>query len=136
MVATVCQWHEHHVPASAEITARLQLGDTMVIAAHAILEAYSVLTRFPPRYRLTGIQALTVLTETFLAAGELANLDAAAALSFLKSAPQQNIVGGQVYDGLIAATARYARVDTLLTFNVNHYLRFAGPDLEIKLPGS
>ena len=45
------------------------------------------------------------------------------------------IIGEQMYDGLIAATARHAQVTTLLTFKFSQFMTFAGPDLEVKVPG-
>lgn len=37
---------------------------------------------------------------------------------------------------MIAACARAANADTLLTFNARHFQRLASPDLTIVVPGS
>lgn len=49
MIAAVCDWHEHHAAASAEIEARLNRGESLVAAGPALVEAYAVLTRLPHR---------------------------------------------------------------------------------------
>ena len=41
---------------------------------------------------------------------------------------------GQTYDVVIAACARKARANVLLTFNEKHFAPFAGDDLEIIVP--
>jgi len=52
----------------------------------------------------------------------------------LRGAPEAQISGGQVYDAVIAACARKARVNALLTFNEKHFEPFAGDGLEIVVP--
>ena len=54
--------------------------------------------------------------------------------ALLRGAPEANISGGRVYDALIAASARKANVQALLTFNELHFVAFEGPDLEIVVP--
>jgi hypothetical protein len=42
MIAVVCGWHEHHIPATEEIERRLSQGETLTVAAPALVEAYAV----------------------------------------------------------------------------------------------
>jgi predicted nucleic acid-binding protein len=51
MVAAVCEWHEHHSAATTEIERRLSRGERRMVPAHALAEAYAVLTRLPPPLR-------------------------------------------------------------------------------------
>ena len=45
IIAAVCVWHKHHVEAAAEIERRLEGKEHLATAAHALAEAYAVLTR-------------------------------------------------------------------------------------------
>jgi len=47
MVALLLPWHEHHARAKAETERRLDDGEILVLAAHTLVEAYTVLTRLP-----------------------------------------------------------------------------------------
>ena len=58
MIAAVCTWHEHHERAADEIERRIERGETLCIAAPTVVEAYAVLTRLPPPYRLSPADAL------------------------------------------------------------------------------
>lgn len=108
VVAAFASWHELHSPARAAIASGVRL------ITHVAVEAYSVLTRLPPPYRLAPEPVNRYLRETFttdwlqLPPGETATL-----LALLSEA---GMGGGAVYDGLIGLVA--ARHDaTLLSFD-------------------
>lgn len=65
MVAAVCGWHEHHRRAVRALEARLAGGDTLVVAASALIETYAVLTRLPPPHRLAPGDAGTLVHANF-----------------------------------------------------------------------
>jgi predicted nucleic acid-binding protein len=65
---------------------------------------------------------------------KLASLGASAYRSLLHGAPEAGISGGRIYDSVIAACARRAKVQTLLTFNEAHFTSFADGDLQIIVP--
>ena len=52
LVAAVCDWHRHHETTRKEIERRTAAGETPVLSAHSLAEAYSVLTRLPEPHRL------------------------------------------------------------------------------------
>jgi predicted nucleic acid-binding protein len=133
MVAAVCTWHEHHWPAVAEIERRLEQGEELVAAGPALVEAYAVLTRLPPPYRVAPTDAHALLEANFLG-GEVAALDGAGFREVLARAPAVGTAGGQVYDAVIDACARAAGVETLLTFNARHFQRLAGRGLAVVVP--
>ena len=76
MIAAVCAWHQHHAPATGEITRRLRAAEPMFIAAPAAVEAYAVLTRLPAPYRLASADALRLIEVSFTSAGRLVALNA------------------------------------------------------------
>jgi predicted nucleic acid-binding protein len=135
MVPAVSAWHEHHERAANEIERRLSRGEAMVLAAPALVESYSVLSRLPSPYRLPAADALTILDATFMSAAEIVAIDGAAYRALLRRAPSDGVVGGRIYDSIIVACARAANVATLLTFNERHFRPFAGNGLDIVVPG-
>ena len=106
----------------------------MVIAGPALIEAYSVLTRLPAPHRISPADAHRLLETNFIKGVQLVVLGAAAYKSFLRGAADDGIAGGRVYDAIIAACARKAKVQTLLTFNTNHFDSLAGSDMEVVAP--
>lgn len=135
MVAAVCGWHEHHDRAREEIEHRLHDGDTLLVAAPALVETYSVLTRLPAPHRLSATDALALLEANFMSTGKILALDTRSYRSLLRRAPRNGIGGGRTYDAVIAECARKIKGTTLLTFNVRHFMPFAGMGLEIVMPG-
>jgi len=78
IVAAVCDWHEDHAAAAAAIEGRLARGEQRVVAAHALVEAYAVLTRLPPPHRLTPADAWTLLEANFVTGVRIVALTGAA----------------------------------------------------------
>lgn len=134
MVAAICSWHDHHDRALDEIEARLDRKEQMTVAAPSLIEAYSVLTRLPVPHRIAPAQAMTLIHSNFVRGVKLVALPATAYTAMLQTAPDANISGGRIYDAVIAACAREAKVRTLLTFNEEDFASIAGSDLEIVVP--
>jgi predicted nucleic acid-binding protein len=108
----------------------------MAVAAHALVEAYAVLTRLPPPHRLAPADAHSVLAANFIIGRRIISLGAAGTTALLRTLAQQGIAGGQTYDAAIAACAHRAKVSALLTFNAAHFEPFGGGALEITVPGT
>jgi hypothetical protein len=107
----------------------------MVLAAHALAEAFSVLTRVPRPHRLSASVALQVLRSSFLErAAAVVALDADGYIELLQRAPTEQIAGGRIYDAVIAACAVQARVNVLLTFNDQHFRPLLPREIEIVVP--
>jgi len=121
MVAAVCGWHARHAAAAGEIERRLERGERMAIAAHAVAETYAVLTRLPPPHRLAPADAWTLVRTNFVDNAALVTLDARAHVAALEWLAGAGIGGGRTYDGLIAACASASNVRALLTFNSRHF---------------
>jgi predicted nucleic acid-binding protein len=121
MIAAVCVWHEHHTAAAQAIERRLDRGDRLVVAAHALVEAYAVLTRLPSPHRLAPVDAWALVKTNFVAHATLATLSATAHVALLDMLAAAGLGGGQSYDALIAASAAQGKVGELLTFNPRHF---------------
>ena len=133
MVAAVCAWHEHHPATARALEKRMAKGGRLVIAAHALLEAYAVLTRLPAPHRLAPSDAWALLDANFVAGADVVALPGSAHAALLRKLSQAGIGGGLTYDALIAASARHGRAAELLTFNRRHFDSIAD-DLEIVEP--
>jgi len=89
--------HQHH----ADVV-RWWNGQVLVLSGHALAETYSVLTRLPGDARLAADDAVRLLDARF--AAPLA-LSAAAAQQVHSTLSRLGIVGGAVYDALVALAA-------------------------------
>jgi predicted nucleic acid-binding protein len=133
LVAAVCGWHRDHDATRREIERRAGSGEKLVLAAHSLAEAFSVLTRLPEPHRLRPDDALALIEanwgETRLVA--LAGSDYRATL---RRCREVGIGGGAVYDALIAACARKAGVQTLLTWELEGFERFLEDEPAVRAP--
>jgi predicted nucleic acid-binding protein len=98
-----------------------------VLAAHALAETYSVLTRIPHTPPISPEIAWQAIASN-LAHFEVIALTAEEYRGVRSDLAARGIGGGLTYDALIAAVARKAGVDLLLTLNPEHFRRVA-PDL-------
>jgi predicted nucleic acid-binding protein len=134
LVAALSAWHEHHERAASEIERRRAQGEAMLLAAPALVETYAVLTRLPRGQRLPPRVALALLDDHFIAQATVVTLAPEGYLALLRRVAHAAVAGGPIYDAVIAACARAAGADTLLTFNERHFLPFAGKGLAIVVP--
>ena len=134
MIAAVCSWHEHHERAFSAIESRLDRRERMVVAAPALIEAYSVLTRLPAPHRLSAADTLSLMETNFMRPVKVVALPPEDYTKILYGAPASGISGGRIYDAIIAACARREKVQALLTFNDSHFRSLAGPDLAVIVP--
>jgi len=135
LVAAVCGWHDHHLATRKEIERRGAAGEKLVLAAHSLVETYSVLTRLPEPHRLRPEDALALI-EANWSVTTLVALSGADYRSTLRRCRDAGLGGGAVYDAVIAACARKARVATLLTWDLADFERFLEDEPVVKTPGS
>ena len=107
VVALFASWHEGH----RQVVSALRGEKDIRLPEHVAFETYSVLTRLPPPYRLAPRPVLEFLERRF-PRGWL-RLDARGGRSLLREADNLGLTGGAVYDALVGATARRARVRLL-----------------------
>lgn len=121
VVAAVCGWHAQHRAAAAEIARRQDAGEQLTVAAHALSEAYAVLTRLPTPYRLAPVDAWHALNANVPDLASVVTLTAAQHVALLGRLAKEGVGGGRTYDALIAECALKAGAATLLTFNARHF---------------
>jgi len=110
--------HVHH-RASLELFVQFDKS-TGCCGAHSLAEVYATLTRMPGKHRISGEQAMLFLGSIrerlaiiALSSDEYADaLEASAALG---------IVGGGIYDAMLAQCAFKAKAEAIYTWNARHY---------------
>lgn len=108
-VAGIASWHSLHR------TARLEIDRKPRIVGHCWLETFSVLTRLPASHRTPTDLVVMTLEDRFGGEQPLV-LSTRAMASVVRELATLGIIGGAVYDGLIALTAA-AHGATLLTLD-------------------
>jgi predicted nucleic acid-binding protein len=99
LIAALAEWHPAHEASRAALK-----QDDRALIAHAAIEATSVLSRMPEPYRVTTSIVLDGLVRDYPSPWlALSGLDQQA---FLSRAVDAGLLGGALYDALIAATAR------------------------------
>lgn len=112
--------HEHHEASFAALLAADKKHSCC--AAHSLAEVYSALTRLPGKHRLSGEQVLLFL-QTIRERLTIISLSGREYYSAIEDAAAGGIVGGATYDALLARCALKARVETIYTWNANHFQR-------------
>ena len=133
IIAAMCSWHEQHRVAAAEIERRVARGERLSVAAHALTEAYAVLTRLPSPHRLAPSDAWELLRVNFTGDVSIVSLSSTQQLGVLRSLARAGIGGGRTYDAVIAECAVRAGATALLTFNPWHF-EPAPHDITIVVP--
>lgn len=133
LVAAACGWHRHHDATRREIGRRDAAGEKLVLAAHSLAEAFSVLTRLPEPHRLRPDDALALI-EANWGKTRLVALEAPDYRAALRRCRDVGIGGGAVYDALIAACALKARVRTLVTWDLKGFERFLEDEPVVRAP--
>ena len=134
LVPLLCPWHDLH-RATLSAWQRLRQDHTpLVVAAHALLECFSVLTRMPPPFRMPPGEVAQALTETLSEGVQTSGLAPETAWSALYGLSRRGIAGGRIYDAVIAHSVRQAGATVLLTWNVRDFLLVAPPGLDIREP--
>jgi len=123
-VAALCAWHEQHSATAEDLARRTKRGETLVAAGPVLVETYAVLTRLPPPHRMKPGDVLAALEGSFGGADVIA-LTGTETWALLKALPGPGIAGGSAYDALVAACARKAQADVILTWNRRDFQRVA-----------
>lgn len=134
LIPLLAAWHEHHEPTFAAFESRLRRGQKPVVAVHALVECYSVLTRLPKPHRLLPEQTRELLAATVIGNCELAGLPSGRWWSLLEDLANRGLGGGIVYDALIAEATHQAGAIILLTWNARDFQSVAPRGLEVRQP--
>ena len=130
IVAALLSWHDRHDDAAARLEELLGEPGRLVVPGHALLEAYSVMTRLPAGKRVTSAVAEEALRKSFRTAARVSCLDTSGVWGLLQRLGGSVLLGGAAYDARVLAEAEAAGAARLITANVRHFTRFE-TELEI-----
>lgn len=94
-------------------------------AWHCCLEFFAVSTRLPEEFRLTPEDALRLAEEELLRRFDVHELPQGARTTLFRTAAQERLVGGRIYDAHIADIALRAGARTVVTDNTRHFAAMA-----------
>ena len=120
LVATFYGDHEHHAP-SIDVFLRHE-KDESCCAAHSLAEVYASLTGMPGKDRASADEALLFLG-TVREHLTIVTLSEEEYVAALEASAANGVVGGGVYDSLIAHCAVKAGAEAIYTWNVKHFKR-------------
>ena len=118
LIAALLADHEHHARSFAAFAAANPRNAGC--AAHSLAEVYATLTKYPGKQRLSAEYA-ALLIEELERRLTLVWLDGDEYRAAIRRLATIGIVGGAVYDGLVAACALKAGTDRLYTWNARHF---------------
>lgn len=108
--------------------------DSAFCASHSLAEVYSTLTRIPPPHRVAPDQAVEFL-DSIRSRFSFVSLDGDVYLAAIRNAAANQIIGGTIYDALIARCALQSGADYIFTWNTRHFERMgAGVAGRIRTP--
>jgi predicted nucleic acid-binding protein len=121
--------HVHH---EASLAVFVQYNKSSgCCGAHSLAEVFSTLTRMPGRHRISGAQAMLFVGD-ICDRLSLVTLDGDEYLNALQASSDLGVVGGGIYDALLAWCAIKAQADTIYSWNARHY-RQCGPEVTRRL---
>jgi predicted nucleic acid-binding protein len=115
-----------HVRHAASIDLFTRFGKkNACCGAHSLVEVYSTLTRMPGKHRISSEQGMLFIgsIQEKLSVVGLAPEEYPA---MLQTYADLGVVGGTMYDALLAACALKSGAEKLFAWNVRHYAQF-GP---------
>jgi len=121
--------HPHHA-ASLAVFTRFGKAEASC-GAHSLAEVYSTLTRMPGKFRVGGDQVMLFI-ENIRERLTVVSLSADEYAETLQHFADLGIVGGAIYDALLAGCALKVKAETLFTWNIRHYGQF-GADITPRL---
>ena len=110
--------HVHH-QASLELFVQFDKS-TGCCGAHSLAEVYSTLTRMPGKHRISGEQALLFIGSIRERLSIVA-LNGDEYADALQASASLGIVGGGIYDAMLAHCATKAEAEAIYTWNGRHY---------------
>jgi len=117
--------HVHHGP-SQELFIRFNQS-TGCCGAHSLAEVYATLTRMPGKRRISGEQAMLFIGNIRERLSIVA-LNSEEYARALQASAVRGIVGGAIYDAMLAQCVLKAKAETIYTWNVRYYAQ-CGPEV-------
>jgi predicted nucleic acid-binding protein len=121
--------HVHH-RASLDLFIQFDKS-TGCCGAHSLAEVYSTLTRMPGKHRISSEQAILFIRD-IRERLSVTSLDGDEYARALEASAARGIIGGGIYDAMLAHCALKAKAEVIYTWNERHYA-LCGAEVGAKL---
>lgn len=131
MIAALVESHPKHEIAFPWLKQAKTKAFELVIASHTLAELYAALGTLPIKPRISPAVAWRLIHENIEAVSKIISLTSSEYSATIKRLSESGLIGGIVYDALIAKVAQKTGVKRLLTLNGDHFKRVwpAGKDV-------
>ncbi|MBL8800341.1 MAG: PIN domain-containing protein [Planctomycetia bacterium] len=123
LIAAMLSDHVHHAQALPWLARAKSGGFEFICSGHSLAEIYAVLTRLRRVPLIGPDDALRLIQENVTAHAHVQSLSSGDYAQLIDALAKHRIVGGAVYDAIIARVAELAAVDHLVTLNVADFQR-------------
>ena len=131
LVAASISSHKHHKIARGFLQKAISKKIDYFVSSHSLLECYSVLTRIPLQPKLSPAFAIQIINENIKSHAKIVTLSAKQYFQLIEELVDRNLKGGITYDALILASAKFAEVNKVLTFNKKDFLKIRKQGLKL-----
>ena len=123
IIAALVESHPIHERAFPWLKQAKEKQFELIVASHTLAELYAVLSTLPLKPRISSSVAWRLINENIVPNSKVISLTPAEYCSTIKSMSEMGLIGGTIYDSLIAKVAQKAGVERLLTLNIDHFRR-------------
>jgi predicted nucleic acid-binding protein len=123
--------HVHHAASKAAYEQGRR--EDRSCGAHSLTEFYSTFTRLPGKFRLDGNEVLLMIGD-ILEKLSIVTLAPNEYVSTIQDAVRDGVVGGTIYDALLARCAMKAQADVIYTWNLKHFQQFPEIRSRVRTP--
>ena len=123
IIAALVESHPMHERAFPWLKQAKTRAFELVVASHTLAELYAVLSTLPIKPRIAPAVAWRLIRENIETFSKVISLTSSEYSDVIKRISELGLMGGIVYDALIAKVAQKGRVERLLTFNSDHFKR-------------
>ena len=123
IIAALVESHPMHERAFPWLKQAKEKKLELIVASHTLAELYAVLSTLPLKPRISSSVAWRLIKENIESISKILSLTPAEYSSTIKSLSDMGLIGGTIYDALIARVAQKAKVEKLLTLNIDHFRR-------------
>ncbi len=123
IIAALVESHPMHGRAFPWLKQAKEKQFELIVASHTLAELYAVLSTLPLKPRISSSVAWRLIKENIESISNVISLSPAEYSSTIKSMSEIGLIGGTIYDSLIAKVAQKAKVERLLTLNLDHFRR-------------
>jgi predicted nucleic acid-binding protein len=120
LVPALLDDHVHHAASFAALEKAEKRNSCC--GTHSLAEVYSTLTRMPGPQRTSAAEAMLLL-DSLSTRFTFITLDSMEYWTVIADSSEAGIVGGRIYDALLARCALKASAEIIYTWNTAHFLQ-------------